>query len=93
MQAIQGTLWAGIKKVFPEFIHSYTKKQFKQKLFDSISENFLAINLDGSSWDSSQWPDLQRTEGFFLNAIKPGIRSLLVFNREVITQGLGVDID
>lgn len=58
IQAIISTLWSTIKVVFPEFIHSYTKDQFKQKLFDSIRDDFCSLSMDGSAWDSTQWPDL-----------------------------------
>jgi len=80
IQAIQSTLWSPLKKAFPEFIHSYTKKQFKQKLFDRIGSRHKSIALDGSSWDSCQWPRLQQTETIFLNEISDEIKQLLDYN-------------
>lgn len=56
LQAVQSTLWVTLKKVFPEFIHSMTKEEFKKHLEKRVKNRMVNISWDGSSWDSSQFP-------------------------------------
>lgn len=58
LQAIQGTFWTALKETFPEFIHSMPKSHFKDHIRKRIRSNWKSISIDGSSWDSSQFPEL-----------------------------------
>lgn len=93
MQAIQSTLWKAVKIVFKEFIHSYTKAEIKEKIFRNVWDHWISISTDGSSWDSSQFPELQAIESYFLECIRPSISKLIAYNKDLISPDEGPSAD
>jgi hypothetical protein len=55
---IQSFLWRPIKKIFPGFIHGYTKDDYKKLFDEAVKNGDLVISLDGSAYDSTQWAEM-----------------------------------
>jgi hypothetical protein len=76
MQAFQASIFPALKQVMPEFIHSMTSKQIVSSVAVRIKQDWKAISIDGSSFDSSQYAILQETvENEFFRRIEDEIHS------------------
>lgn len=57
-----------------------TKDEFKEHIQSRIQKHFKSISIDGSSWDSSQFPALQWVESHFLKGISSSVLALIKYN-------------
>lgn len=53
----QSLLWEPLR-VFPGFIQGFTKKQYQNWIINAISDGWLAVSIDGSGFDSTQFAEL-----------------------------------
>jgi len=71
IQAIMSLFYEILKEAFPQFIHSYKKRDLIRKITKEIRRSdWKSLSIDGSAWDSSQFGDLQWVDTYFLNNIK-----------------------
>lgn len=53
MQALQPEIFLLLKQHFPGFIHSMTSKEIVILVSSHIGDDWIAISIDGSAFDSS----------------------------------------
>lgn len=70
-----------LKKHIPGFIHSMTSSDIVELIRTRIGQDWKAISIDGSAFDSSQFESIMRlVDDRFWRGMRPFIRSVILHN-------------
>lgn len=91
----QSLLWAPLRKVIPGFIQAYDKENYAQWIANSgIQEDWRAISIDGSAFDSTQFAELMDCcENTFFKLIQDSAKCREAFLKMALSPESDIQID
>lgn len=77
LHAIQNQLFPLLKEMFPGFIQAMAPNDIVQIVSSQIDDNWNVFDIDGSSFDSSQFRPLMQADDYLWDKLEPAIKQIL----------------